>query len=117
MGMNENNQGLVNGYVEPCRPQISQPHCLTSILRFMAMAGVGTGLAIGPLAVQARFSQPEARNAIVSALTLFVSYLWSYWPPAYILNLSLHNSSGPLVGQSASLSAALFLIAKSTITS
>lgn len=37
------------------------------------MAGVGTGLQIGPLAVQARFSQPEENNAVVSALLLFVS--------------------------------------------
>jgi hypothetical protein len=43
----------------------------------MAMAGVGTGLLIGPLAVQARFSQPIERNAVVSALTLFVSSLLS----------------------------------------
>ena len=40
--------------------------------RFMAMAGIGTGMLVGPLAVQARFSQPANRNAVVSALTLFV---------------------------------------------
>lgn len=42
------------------------------LIRFMAMAGVGVGLGIGPLAVHARFSQPEDRVAVVSALTLFV---------------------------------------------
>ena len=36
------------------------------------MAGVGTGLTIGPLAIQARFAQPAERNAVVSALLLFV---------------------------------------------
>ncbi|EKM54394.1 uncharacterized protein PHACADRAFT_258207 [Phanerochaete carnosa HHB-10118-sp] len=51
MGMNENKQGLVNG--------------------FMAMAGAGTGMVFAPLAVQARFAQPADRNAIVSALSLF----------------------------------------------
>ncbi|KAI0070022.1 MFS general substrate transporter [Panus rudis PR-1116 ss-1] len=49
--MHQNNTGRVNG--------------------FMAMAGVGVGLGIGPLAVHARFSQPEERVAIVAALTLF----------------------------------------------
>ena len=39
----------------------------------MAMAGVGVGLLMGPLAVQARFCQPEERNAVVSGLLLFVS--------------------------------------------
>ncbi|PSR81138.1 hypothetical protein PHLCEN_2v6473 [Hermanssonia centrifuga] len=51
MGMDQNKENLVNG--------------------FMAMAGVGTGLSIGPLAIHARFSQPEDRVAIVSALSLF----------------------------------------------
>ncbi|CAL1706889.1 unnamed protein product [Somion occarium] len=51
MGMQQNKQNLVNG--------------------FMAMAGVGVGLGIGPLAVQARFTQPEERVAIIAALTLF----------------------------------------------
>ena len=41
--------------------------------RFMALAGVAVGLQIGPLAVQARFSQPATRNAVVSGLLLFVS--------------------------------------------
>ncbi|KAI0699560.1 major facilitator superfamily domain-containing protein [Cytidiella melzeri] len=50
-GINENNQSLVNG--------------------FMALAGVGTGLQVGPLAVQARFSQPAKMNAAVSGLLLF----------------------------------------------
>ncbi|KAI0819975.1 MFS general substrate transporter [Trametes gibbosa] len=38
---------------------------------FMAMTGVGVGLCIGPLAVHARFSQPESRVAVVSGITLF----------------------------------------------
>ena len=36
------------------------------------MTGVGVGMTIGPLVVHARFSQPENRNAVVAALTLFV---------------------------------------------
>lgn len=51
MGMNINKQSLVNG--------------------FMAVAGVGTGLQLGPLAVQARFVMPTERVAVVAALTLF----------------------------------------------
>ncbi|KAK7692753.1 hypothetical protein QCA50_004386 [Cerrena zonata] len=51
MAMEQNKQNLVKG--------------------FMAMAGVGVGLGMGPLAVHARFSQPEERVAIVSALSLF----------------------------------------------
>ncbi|KAI0342108.1 MFS general substrate transporter [Trametopsis cervina] len=51
MGIEQEKQSLVNG--------------------FMAMAGVGTGLQVGPLAVQARFSQPAERNAVVSGLLLF----------------------------------------------
>lgn len=39
----------------------------------MAFSGVGVGLSLGPLAIHARFSQPESRVAIVSALSLFVS--------------------------------------------
>ncbi|EJF62733.1 MFS general substrate transporter [Dichomitus squalens LYAD-421 SS1] len=38
---------------------------------FLVMTGVGVGMTIGPLAVQARFSQPEHRNAVVAALNLF----------------------------------------------
>ncbi|KAI0630259.1 MFS general substrate transporter [Trametes polyzona] len=38
---------------------------------FMAMTGVGVGMSIGPLAVHARFSQPDNRVAVVSGLTLF----------------------------------------------
>ncbi|GJE95468.1 MFS general substrate transporter [Phanerochaete sordida] len=51
MGMDQNKQNLVNG--------------------FMVMAGAGTGMVIAPYAIQARFAQPADRNAIVSALTLF----------------------------------------------
>ncbi|THH30779.1 hypothetical protein EUX98_g3402 [Antrodiella citrinella] len=51
LGMEHNNQSQVDG--------------------FMAMAGVGVGLSLGPLAVHARFSQPEALVAVVSALSLF----------------------------------------------
>ena len=40
---------------------------------FMVMAGVGVGMTFGPLAIHARFSQPEERVAIVVALNLFVS--------------------------------------------
>ncbi|KAH9858829.1 MFS general substrate transporter [Lenzites betulinus] len=50
-GINLNNQKLVDG--------------------FMAMSGVGVGLCIGPLAVHARFSQPDSRVAVVSGITLF----------------------------------------------
>jgi hypothetical protein len=38
----------------------------------MVMTGIGIGLTAGSLAVHARFSQPEERVAVVSALTLFV---------------------------------------------
>ncbi|KAF7421272.1 hypothetical protein PC9H_011794 [Pleurotus ostreatus] len=38
---------------------------------FMVLAGVGIGVAIGPLAIHARFSQPPERLAIVSAMLLF----------------------------------------------
>ncbi|KAL4262088.1 Major facilitator superfamily (MFS) profile domain-containing protein [Pleurotus pulmonarius] len=38
---------------------------------FMVLAGVGIGVAIGPLAIHARFSQPAERLAIVSAMLLF----------------------------------------------
>ncbi|KAI0329719.1 MFS general substrate transporter [Cubamyces sp. BRFM 1775] len=38
---------------------------------FMAMAGVGVGMCIGPLVVHVRFSQPESRVAVVSGLSLF----------------------------------------------
>ncbi|KAI0789133.1 major facilitator superfamily domain-containing protein [Abortiporus biennis] len=51
MAMQNNDQGEING--------------------FMAMAGVGVGLSMGPLAVHARFSQPEHRVAVVSGLSLF----------------------------------------------
>ena len=37
------------------------------------MAGVGVGMSIGPLVIHCRFSQPDNRVAVVSALTLFVS--------------------------------------------
>ncbi|KAI0093053.1 major facilitator superfamily domain-containing protein [Irpex rosettiformis] len=51
MAVNHNNEGSIDG--------------------FMAMAGIAVGLQIGPLAVQARFSQPASRNAVVSGLLLF----------------------------------------------
>ena len=38
---------------------------------FMVVAGVGVGMTFGPLAIHARFSQPEARVAVVTALNLF----------------------------------------------
>lgn len=38
---------------------------------FMVMTGVGVGMTFGPLAIHARFSQPEERVAIVTALNLF----------------------------------------------
>ncbi|KAI0630258.1 MFS general substrate transporter [Trametes polyzona] len=41
------------------------------VVGFMTMAGVGVGMSIGPLAVHARFSQPDNRVAVVSGLTLF----------------------------------------------
>jgi hypothetical protein len=53
MAVNANKQNQVNG--------------------FMVMAGVGVGMTFGPLAIHARFSQPEERVAIVVALNLFVS--------------------------------------------
>ncbi len=43
----------------------------------MVLAGVGIGVAIGPLAIHARFSQPAERLAIVSAMLLFVSVPFS----------------------------------------
>ncbi|OBZ67215.1 putative MFS-type transporter YusP [Grifola frondosa] len=51
MGMDHTKQSWING--------------------FMAMCGVGVGLGIGSLVVHVRFSQPETRVAIVSALSLF----------------------------------------------
>lgn len=66
----------------------------------MAMAGVGTGLSIAPLAVHARFSQPAERNAIVSALTLFVCLYLDSVPPDS-LNVPFVSSSAHLVAQSA----------------
>lgn len=50
-GMELNKQGQING--------------------FMVMTGVGVGMTFGPLAIHARFSQPEERVAIVTALNLF----------------------------------------------
>ncbi|KAI0745351.1 MFS general substrate transporter [Earliella scabrosa] len=38
---------------------------------FLVMAGVGVGMSIGPLVIHCRFSQPDNRVAVVSALTLF----------------------------------------------
>ncbi|KAK7019671.1 hypothetical protein VNI00_018016 [Paramarasmius palmivorus] len=56
MAIQKNNQNMVNG--------------------FLAMAGVGCGLTLGSLNVHARFSQPSDRVAIVSALILFVRFLF-----------------------------------------
>ncbi|KAF7792308.1 hypothetical protein EIP86_003344 [Pleurotus ostreatoroseus] len=81
MGMDQNKEGSVNG--------------------FMVMAGVGTGLSIGPLAVQARFSQPVERNAVVSALTLFVRTTWIEGTKSALINLSFlpqFRSFGGTVG-------------------
>ncbi|KAL4071818.1 MFS general substrate transporter [Scleroderma citrinum] len=50
MGMENNNEGLVNG--------------------FMAMAGVGVGLTAGPLVIQARFIKPD-HIAVSNAMLLF----------------------------------------------
>jgi hypothetical protein len=69
MGMEMNNQNLVNGQVSVTR--ISK-HIFMQVFRFMVMTGIGIGLTAGSLAVHARFSQPEERVAVVSALTLFV---------------------------------------------
>jgi hypothetical protein len=46
---------------------------LINVTSFMAMTGVGVGLSASSLALQARFSVAEERNAVVVALTLFVS--------------------------------------------
>ena len=51
MAINSNKQSQVNG--------------------FMVMAGVGVGMTFGPLALHARFSQPEGRVAVVVSLNLF----------------------------------------------
>ncbi len=37
----------------------------------MVLAGVGTGMTFGPLAIHARFSQPQSRVAVVVALAAF----------------------------------------------
>jgi len=49
--MTKNDQGLVDG--------------------FMVLCGVGVGMTFGPLAIHARFSQPNDRVAIVVGLNLF----------------------------------------------
>ncbi|KAH9950575.1 MFS general substrate transporter [Amylocystis lapponica] len=51
MGMDRNKQTWIDG--------------------FLALAGVGVGLSIGAIVVHIRFSQPEERIAVVSALGLF----------------------------------------------
>ncbi|KAJ6455690.1 major facilitator superfamily domain-containing protein [Mycena sanguinolenta] len=38
---------------------------------FMAMVGVGVGMEVGPLAIQARFTLPEDKIAVVTGLNLF----------------------------------------------
>ncbi|KAI5119614.1 hypothetical protein M0805_007878 [Coniferiporia weirii] len=38
---------------------------------FMVLSGVGVGATFGPLAIHARFSQPEGRVAVVTSLNLF----------------------------------------------
>jgi hypothetical protein len=65
----------------------------------MAMAGVGTGLQIGPLAIQARFSMSADRVAVVTALMLFVSRYDIYHPNAF--KYLPFYSSGRLVVHSA----------------
>lgn len=40
---------------------------------FLVVCGAGIGLTFGPLAIQAQFSQPDNRVAIVIGLNLFVS--------------------------------------------
>ena len=57
----------------------------------MALAGVGTGLSIGPLAVQARFVLPAERNAVVTGLTLFVRH------PSCRLDFQHPSHSFPIV--------------------
>jgi len=52
--MQKNNQGLVDA--------------------FMVVCGVGVGMTFGPLAIHARFSQPDDRIAVVIGLNLFVSF-------------------------------------------
>jgi len=51
MSMDKDNEGMADG--------------------FLVMCGVGIGLTFGPLAIHARFSQPEDRVAVVVALNLF----------------------------------------------
>ncbi|KAF7363342.1 MFS domain-containing protein [Mycena sanguinolenta] len=46
-------------------------HCHGEVNGFMAMVGVGVGMEIGPLAIQARFTLPEDKIAVVTGLNLF----------------------------------------------
>ena len=65
------------------------------------MSGAGVGLGMGPLAVHARFSQPEEHVAIVSALTLFVSNLVINGGCSQLTCYLYHNSSVRLEALSA----------------
>lgn len=51
MAINQNNNGELDG--------------------FMAMTGVGVGATFGPLSIQAQYSQPKERVAIVTSLNIF----------------------------------------------
>ena len=68
MAVQNNNQGQVKG--------------------FMVMTGVGVGMTFGPLAIHARFSQPEERVAVVTALNLFVSAMIHSTRMTVLLKLS-----------------------------
>jgi hypothetical protein len=77
MGMDRRNQVLVNWYGFPLQLlDVLTPWLLssTSTFSFLAVAGAGTGLQIGPVSVQARFSLSAERVAVVTALLLFVSH-------------------------------------------
>jgi hypothetical protein len=67
----------------------------------MAVAGVGVGLSTPSIAVQARFSMPSDRVAIVAALTLFVShgFAYLYSPFSFKTDFTKKNSSDPLVAR------------------
>ena len=65
------------------------------------MAGSGIGLSLSPAAIHARFSQPDNRVAVVTALLLFVSVspyrhvpspIESTSPKLSVARLVLHNA-------------------------
>lgn len=70
----------------------------------MVLAGAGVGLSAGPLAMQARFSLPNNRVAVVSSMTLFVSCVHAL--RTYISTDSTPNSPDRWAEQSASHNAA-----------